>query len=102
MIAQRTLAILSAVLLVGAVTLATLGSGMISLGRALYAIDRDLPDGLHQWLDRNLGGWAWPDMILPLLQRPAWLLPASLGLICVGLSLSVSGGKSTHRSHRRS
>jgi hypothetical protein len=101
-IAQRTLAILSAILLVGAVALGTLGSGGMLLGRALYAFDRGLPEQMHGWLDRNLGAWAWSDVVLPMLIRPAWLLPASLGIICAGLSLSLSNRKSAHRSHRRS
>jgi hypothetical protein len=101
-IAQRTLAILAAILLVGSVALATLGSGAISLGRALLQLDRDLPEGMHAWMERSVGPWAWNDLCLPLLIRPAWLLPASLGLICLGLSLSLSNRKSAHRSHRRS
>jgi hypothetical protein len=101
-IVQRILAVLSAVLLVGAVGLATLGQGAISLGRALYELDPGLADGMHGWMVRTFGGWAWADVALPLMLRPAWLLPASLGLICVGLSFSVSNRKSAHRSHRRS
>jgi hypothetical protein len=101
-IAQRTLAVLSAILLVGAVALATLGPGTVLLGRALYQLDHGLPENLHGWLDRTLGSWVWSEVVLPLLLRPAWLLPASLGLVCVGLTLSVSTRKSAHRSHRRS
>ena len=102
MIAQRTLAVLSAILLVGAVALATLGPGTVSLGRALYQVDRTLPETLHGWCDQILGAWPWTNMVMPMLVRPAWLLPACLGLICVGLSLSLSNRKSAHRSHRRS
>jgi hypothetical protein len=101
-IAQRTLAVLSAILLVGAVALATLGPGTITLGRALFDLGPDVPEGVHGWIERTLGTWAWTELALPLLVRPAWLLPASLGLICVGLSFSVSNRKSAHRSHRRS
>jgi hypothetical protein len=101
-IAQRTLAVLSAILLVGAVALATLGPGTTSLGRALFQLDPNLPENLHGWLERTLGTWTWANVVLPMMLRPAWLLPASFGLICVGLSFSVSNRKSAHRSHRRS
>jgi hypothetical protein len=39
---------------------------------------------------------------MPLMLRPAWLVPAALGLVCGGMSLSLSTRKSTRRSHRRS
>ena len=101
-IAQRILAVISAILLVAAVALGTLGSGGMLLGRALYAFDRDCRSSC-------MGGWngTWvtgrgPIWSMPMMVRPAWLLPASLGIICAGLSLSLSNRKSTHRSHRRS
>jgi hypothetical protein len=101
-IAQRILAVLSAVLLVGSVALATVSPQMLTLGGALYQIDGSLPGGLHDWLWQHLGAWSWADVVLPLLLRPAWLMPASIGLICAGLALSLSNRKSARRSHRRS
>lgn len=102
MIVQRTFAVLAAVLLVSAVALATFGPQSISLGQALYLMDHGLLDHLLTWSNRTLGGWGWTMMIQPLLVRPAWLLPASAGIICMGLSMSLSNRKTPHRSHRRS
>ncbi|MDR3532505.1 MAG: hypothetical protein P4L90_18370 [Rhodopila sp.] len=102
MIAQRVLAVISAVLLVAAVAIATFGPESISLGQALYLFDHDVLDKLPTWSSRTLGNWVWTAIIQPLLMRPAWLVPASAGLVCVGLSLSLSNRKTTHRSHRRS
>jgi hypothetical protein len=101
-IAQRVLAVIAAVLLVAAVAIATFGSESISLGQAIYLLDHDVLDKLPMWSSRTLGNWMWIAVIQPLLQRPAWLVPASLGLVCVGLSLSLSNRKTPHRSHRRS
>jgi hypothetical protein len=101
-IAQRVLAVISAVLLVAAVAIATFGPESISLGQALYLFDHKALDELPGWSTRNLGGWVWSTIIQPLLQRPAWLIPASVGIVCVGLSMSLSNRKTTHRSHRRS
>jgi hypothetical protein len=101
-IAQRALAVLAAALLVAAVGIATFGAGSMSLGRALYLFDHDILDKLPTWSGRVLGNWVWPAMIQPLLVRPAWLVPAAAGIICAGLSLSLSNRKTTHRSHRRS
>jgi hypothetical protein len=101
-IAQRILAVISAIFLVAAVAIATFGPESISLGQALYLLDHDVLDKLPIWAARILGHWAWSNLIQPMLVRPAWLLPASAGIVCVGLSVSLSYRKTTHRSHRRS
>ena len=102
MIAQRVLAVISAALLVAAVAIATFGPESISLGQALYLLDHDVLDKLPAWSTRVMGNWVWSSVIQPLLVRPAWLVPASAGIVCVGLSMSLSYRKTTHRSHRRS
>ena len=102
MIAQRVLAVLAAMLLVGAVALAMLGPPSVPLGQVLFMVDHDLMDALHSGVERHLSAWLWENVAMPLMVRPAWLVPAALGLICAGLSLSLSTRKATHRSHRRS
>jgi hypothetical protein len=101
-IAQRVLAVISAALLVAAVAIATFGPESISLGQAFYLLDHDILDKLAVWSTRVMGKWAWSSVIQPMLVRPAWLVPASAGIVCVGLSMSLSYRKTTHRSHRRS
>lgn len=102
MIAQRILAILAAVFLVGAVALAMLGPPSVPLGQALYLLDRHLMEALHSGVERHLSAWMWNNLMVPLMVRPAWLVPASAGLICAGLSLSLATRKPARRSHRRS
>ena len=102
MIAQRVLAVLAAIFLVTAVAVATFGPQSISLGQALYLLDHDVLDKLPAWASRIFGNWTWDAIVAPLLVRPAWLVPASFGIVCVGLSMSLSNRKTTHRSHRRS
>jgi len=90
-------------LLVGAVALAMLGPPAVPLGQALFMIDHDLMNALHSGIERHLSTWLWDNVAVPLMLRPAWLVPAALGLICGGLSLTLSTRKkSAHRSHRRS
>jgi hypothetical protein len=101
-ILQRVLAVISAILLVTAVAIATFGPQSVSLGQALFLLDHDVVDRLLAWSNRVWGSRAWELIIQPLLVRPAWLVPASLGIICVGLAVSLSNRKSTSRSHRRS
>jgi hypothetical protein len=101
-IAQRVLAVLAAAFLVGAVALAMLGSPSVPLGQALFMLDRDLTNILHSSVERHLSAWLWDHVAAPLMLRPAWLVPAALGLVCGGISVSLSSRKSAHRSHRRS
>lgn len=99
---QRILAVLSAILLVGAVALATLGPPSVPLGQVLLMIDHDLTETLRTGIEKHLAEWLWTDVALPLLVRPAWLVPASLGLVFAGAAFSVSARKPAGRTHRRS
>jgi hypothetical protein len=100
--AQRILAVLAAVLFVGAVGLATIGPEMISLGAVLSYFTATGETSLHNWLVRVVGLWSWDYVARPLLIRPAWLPLGSLGLICAGVALSLPAHDATRRSHRRS
>ncbi len=102
MITQRILAVLAAMLLVGAVALAMLGPPEVPLGQVLFMVDHDLMDAVHGFIGTHMASWLWDYLIAPLMMRPAWLVPAALGLICGGMALSLSTRKSTHRSHRSS
>jgi hypothetical protein len=101
-IAQRILAVLAAMLLVGAVALAMLGPPEVPLGQALFMIDHDLMEAVHTFVGTHLATWLWDYVFVPVMVRPAWLVPAALGLVCGGVSLTLSTRKSAHRSHRRS
>ena len=102
MIAQRTLAVLSAILLVGSVALATLGPPGVPLGQMLFMVDHDLMDRMHRFIAGTMTDWVWSELTVPLLLRPAWLVPASVGLICAGVAVSLSNRKPARRSHHRS
>jgi hypothetical protein len=99
---QRVLAVLAAMLLVGAVALAMLGPPEVPLGQVLFLVDHDLMNGVHSFIGTHMAGWLWDYLIVPLMLRPAWLVPAALGLICAGMSLTLATRKPAHRSHRRS
>jgi hypothetical protein len=100
--AQRILAVLAAVLFVGAVGLATVGPQMVSLGGVLAYFNADAEVGMHNWLVRVLGPWAWNYVANPMLLRPAWLPPGALGLVLAGVALTLPARDATRRSHRRS
>jgi len=100
--AQRVLAVLAAILFVGAVGLATMSPHMVTLGALLSWFSLNAEVGLHNWLVRALGVWSWDYVARPLLIRPAWLPPGCLGLICAGIALTLPARDATRRSHRRS
>jgi hypothetical protein len=99
---QRILAVIAAILLVGSVAIATLGPPDVPLGQILLMLDHDLTEALRNSVEQHLSAWIWADLVMPLLVRPAWLMPAALGLICAGVAFSVSGRKPAGRPHRRS
>ncbi len=80
----RIFAVLAAVLLVGSVALAALLPTDISLYGALHLLHPVSPDRLQHLVLRSFGHFGWNALALPLLNRPVWLVPVSLGLICVG------------------
>jgi hypothetical protein len=96
---SKLFAVLAAVLLVGAFALATLVPPEMSLAQALLGLD--LLYGLHRVVETRLGEPVWTAVLVPVLVRPVWLLPAAFGLICVGGALSANQPPA-QRHHRRS
>ncbi len=101
MIIQRVMAVLAAAFLVGAVAVAMLGPPNVPLGAALYMLNRDFLDGLQSGIQTHVAQWMWDDVAMPLLVRPAWLLPASAGLIFAAASLTIGSRQRPQRTPRR-
>lgn len=99
--AMRILAVMAAVFLVGAFALATLGPPDMPLGNALFVIDHGLLRTAQQAVQNHLGVWTWGHLVVPLLIRPVWLVPAALGLVCAGGALTLASG-APHSRRRRS
>jgi len=98
---MRILAVLGAILLIGALAIATLAPPDLSLGQALFTLDRELLNMVQAGTQRRLSPWIWEQMVVPLLVRPAWLVPAALGLICAGFSATLASRRSVAQSRRR-
>jgi hypothetical protein len=97
-IAQRILAVLSALMLIGAFALATLGPPGVPLGHVLFTLDTPVMD----WLQQHAPGWMWQNLVVPVLLRPAWLLPATLGILLAGAAVTLASRPQTHGSrHQR-
>ena len=98
--AMRIFISLAAAFLVLAFGVAVLGPGM-SLGEVLLATDDTLLAGLQDLARAWLPNGAWLHVAVPLLIRPAWLIPVGCGLVCGGLALNLgSKGKPATRRRR--
>ncbi len=80
----RSFLVLAAILMVGAFALALLPSWDMSLREAIEGLDVNMPERLRSGVTSVFGPAFWRWTLDPLLQRPSWLMPAALGLICVG------------------
>jgi hypothetical protein len=99
---SKVFAILSAGMLVAAVAVATLAPENLSLGAVLNQLNSSWPRGLQLWLRGHGMGWGWDNFLLPLLQRPAWLVPTALGMICAGGAATWRPPGAPRSHHRRS
>lgn len=98
----RILAVIAAILLVGAFALATLGPPEMSLGGAMLSFDHTLLARLQHAIHRYLSDAVWDNLAVPLLIRPVWLLPAALGLVFAGAATTAGSGRASPTRRRRS
>jgi hypothetical protein len=98
----RVFTVLAAVFLVAAIALATMLPPDMTLHEAMHAIDAGRADDLQRGLIGMFGKGIWTWLIAPLLLRPVWLAPLSLGLICVGGALTASFHAPPRTKHRQS
>ncbi|MGH7078023.1 MAG: hypothetical protein ACREFU_07975 [Acetobacteraceae bacterium] len=88
----RSLAIIAAILLVAAFALAAMEPPDVSLGSLLSNLEPGLLNALQAGVQQNLPPWFWNSLVVPVLVRPAWLLPAAGGLIFGGGAASLAFG----------
>ncbi len=96
--ASRVFAVFAALFLVAAVALAALTPFGMTLGQGLMLLD----NAALTWLQRHSMTWAWTWLEMPVLLRPLWLIPAALGLLCVGAAMSLNFGKTSPSRRKRS
>lgn len=96
--ASRIFAVLAAAFLVCAIAVGLLTPRGTTLSQALLMLDANtLP-----WLKAHAAPWMWETLEIPLLVRPVWLLPATLGLICAGAAATFNSAWSSSSRRRRS
>jgi hypothetical protein len=87
----RILAVTAAMALVGAFALATMLPPMTSLAELVAMLDNPTLLALPQMVHGNAPQWVWDWLVLPLLMRPVWLLPAAIGVVLGGLAITLQG-----------
>ena len=97
----KILAVLSAVLLVGAIAVATLGPQDLSLGEALNTVDHLRFAAVEGFVRSHLSAWFWEHPVTSLLVRPPWLLPAALGVLLAGAAMTTASSQKAPNSRRR-
>jgi hypothetical protein len=99
-LAERILAVLAAVFLVLAFALANLFPATMPLSRLVSMINHPLLLWLQDAVREEVSEWAWQMLFLPVLLRPAWLLPLVIGVLFGGASLTAASRRRGSRSPR--
>lgn len=97
---SRTFAVLAAAMAVIAVALIVLAPDNMTLIQGLAEVNPALPRQLQHAVQNALGVRAWAHVATPLLVRPVWLIPVSLGLLFAGISASTGWPTQSPRSTR--
>ncbi len=95
-------AVLAAVLLVGSIALASLVPADMNLRQAINALDGMATEHAQHVFVGVFGRGFWEAVLVPVLVRPVWMIPVSLGLICVGGAVTALSQASPRPKQRRS
>ncbi len=87
-ILTRSLLVAAALCVVAAFALAVLFSPSMRLDRFIATMDAGALLRMQDWVREAWGDWAWQNVFVAVLVRPAWLLPLSLAIIFTGLAVS--------------
>jgi len=82
---RKILTGLAALLLIVAAVLALRDAGQ-SAGELWASINPNSLVGLGSLIENKIDPDLWVDVVLPMLTRPAWVIPGGLGLILVFLA----------------
>jgi hypothetical protein len=101
-LAPRIFAVSASVLLVFSVALASLLPPDTTLGQVIQTLDTDFLFRAQTAITRVFGHGFWSWVVAPVLVRPVWLMPASLGIVCVGGTVSALTHVSPRTKQKRS
>ena len=97
---ERILAVLAAICLVLAFALANLFPATMPLSQFISMVNHPLLLWLQDGVRDHVSEWAWQALFLPVLLRPAWMLPLVIGVLFGGASLTAASRRRGSRSPR--
>ena len=83
------LPVVAALLLAVGLALGFLTGWSAPLGAALYRYDPALLNTAQAGIQRYVSPALWDDAVLPLLERPSWVLPVVLGVVLLAVYASL-------------
>ncbi len=86
-----------AICLVASFALASLLRPWATLAELLLMLDRGMLVAWNRAEHSATMTWLWLHLAMPLMQRPAWLLPTALGLICLGAATTFAWEQQARR-----
>lgn len=99
---SRIFTVFAAALLVLAFALGVLAPPDMVLAQGMDAMDPSLVTSVRDIVVRALGNGAWTGVLVPILARPIWLVPLSLGIVCGGVAMTTAMPAAPSRRQRRS
>lgn len=92
-IAAKVMAALGATCLVGGFAIASLLQPFFTLAQLVMMVDQQVLPSLERVEPSNSAQWIWAHIAMPILLRPAWMMPTMFGVIFVGLAATLAYGE---------
>jgi hypothetical protein len=91
-VAAKVTAGIGAAFLIAAVAMASLLEPLQSLGQLLTRLDQPLLESMDRMQRSGMSLWIWSHLAVPVLTRPAWMLPTMFGVVLVGAAAQLAWG----------
>lgn len=101
MILARILAVVSAMFMVAAFTLATMLPPDMPLSQAISLANHGWLVSLQDVVLKHVSPWVWTNLVVPVLLRPVWIMPITLGMVTAGIAVTLSSRRGSPNSRRR-
>lgn len=97
MMAAKLFAALGALCLVASFAVASLMRPWATLAELFAVLDHRMVLVWDRAEHSSAVTWLWLHVVMPLMQRPAWLVPTALGLVFVGAATTFTWGQEPAR-----
>ncbi len=92
-LAAKLFAAAGALFLVASLAVASLMKPWATLAELALTLDHNFVLVWDRAEHSQATTWMWLHVVMPLMLRPAWLLPTAAGLVCVGAATTFAWGQ---------